>query len=70
MFTDKRNDTETTESIHGLAAASQGSFVYHLHAAVVCCIIPGEIEDGGLATRMPVLGLTMGIAFRVRTAEG
>jgi len=50
------------------------SNVYHRRAAVVCCIIPGEtefgIEFGGLATRIPVLGLTIGIAFRVRTADG
>ncbi len=30
----------------------------------------GEIDNGGLATRMPVLGLTMGIAFLVLTAAG
>ena len=30
----------------------------------------GDIEDGGLGTRMPVLGLTMGMALRVRKAEG
>ena len=30
----------------------------------------GDIEEGGLGTRMPVLGLTIGIAFRVRKAEG
>ena len=32
--------------------------------------MPGEIEDGGLAIRIPVLGLTIGIALLVRTAEG
>ena len=37
---------------------------------MVCCIIPGEIDDGGLATRIPVLGFTIGMAFRVRTADG
>jgi len=30
----------------------------------------GDIEDGGLATLIPVLGLTMGMALRVRNAEG
>lgn len=30
----------------------------------------GDIDDGGLATLIPVLGLTMGMAFRVRKAEG
>jgi len=36
---------------------------YHpRRAALVCCIIPGETDDGGLATRMPVFGLTMGMA--------
>jgi hypothetical protein len=65
-----RNDTKTTESTHASAGVSIGSILYHLRAAVACCIIPGEIDDGGLATRMPVLGLTMGIAFLVRSADG
>jgi len=43
---------------------------YQRRATVCCCIIPGEIDDGGLETRIPVLGLTIGIAFRERTAEG
>ena len=30
----------------------------------------GDMEEGGLGTRMPVLGLTMGMALRVRKAEG
>ena len=30
----------------------------------------GEIDEGGLGTLIPVLGLTIGIAFRVRKAEG
>ncbi len=39
--------------------------------AVVCCIMPGEMDDGGLAMRVPVDGLTMGMALlRERTAEG
>lgn len=34
------------------------------------CIMPGEMEEGGLETRMPVLGLTIGMAFLDRIAEG
>ena len=30
----------------------------------------GEMEEGGLGTRMPVVGLTIGIALRVRNADG
>ena len=30
----------------------------------------GEIDDGGDGKRMPVLGLTIGMALRVRNAEG
>lgn len=30
----------------------------------------GDIDDGGEGTRMPVLGLTMGMALRVRRADG
>lgn len=37
---------------------------------VRCCIIAGDIEGGGLARLLPVLGLTIGIAFRGRKAEG
>jgi hypothetical protein len=40
----------------------QVGLVYHLRWSG--CMM----DDGGLATRMPVLGLTMGIAFRGRTA--
>jgi len=43
---------------------------YHRRARVCCCILAGEIDSGGLATRMPVLGLTIGMAFLVRTADG
>lgn len=65
-----RNDTERTEVEHASAGVSTRRVLYHRLAAVVCCIIPGEIDDGGLAIRMPVLGLTIGIAFLVRTADG
>jgi hypothetical protein len=35
------------------------------------CIMPGEILDGGLAMRLPVEGLTIGIALvPERMAEG
>jgi len=39
---------------------------------VVCCIIPGEMDDGGLAMRVPVEGFTMGMALvrDERIAEG
>lgn len=30
----------------------------------------GDIEEGGLGTRTPVLGLTIGMALRVRKADG
>lgn len=30
----------------------------------------GDIDEGGEGTRMPVLGLTMGMALRVRRADG
>jgi hypothetical protein len=70
LITATRNDTATTGSRHKLARVSTGSNLYHLRVAVVCCIIPGEIDDGGLATRMPVLGLTMGIAYVARSADG
>ncbi len=33
-------------------------------------LMPGDMESGRLGTRMPVLGLTIGIAFRARTAAG
>ena len=40
------------------------------YVAVCCCIMAGDIEDGGLGTRMPVFGFTMGMALRVRRAAG
>ena len=44
--------------------------VYQRRVYVCCCILTGEMDRGGLATRMPVLGLTMGMALRDRRAEG
>lgn len=35
-----------------------------------CCIMAGDMEGGGLARLFPVLGFTIGIAFRGRKAEG
>ena len=40
------------------------------HRRWAFCIEAGEIEVGGLVKVMPVLGLTIGITLRVRTAEG
>jgi hypothetical protein len=37
---------------------------------MVCCILAGEADGDGLAIVMPVAGLMMGIAFRVRVAAG
>ena len=63
------NDTETATWENALAEEAVKD-PYHRDGGVGCCIIPGEMDDGGLATRMPVMGLTMGIAFLVRRAEG
>lgn len=44
---------------------------YHRRTAVACCIMPGEMEDGGLAMRLPVEGFTIGMALlRERIADG
>lgn len=34
------------------------------------CIMPGDMEVGGLVKVIPVLGLTIGMTLRVRDAEG
>jgi len=46
--------------------------LYQRRDMVVCCIIPGEMDDGGLAMRLPVEGFTMGMALvrDERIAEG
>jgi hypothetical protein len=65
---DKHSGTTTSTEDRALL---RWRFPYHRRAAVVCCIIPGEIDDGGLAMRLPVEGLTMGMALlRDRIAEG
>ena len=46
------------------------TLLYHRGLEAACWSMPGEIEFGGLAIRMPVVGLTMGIALRLRTAAG
>ena len=43
---------------------------YQRRVYVCCCIMAGEMDRGGLATLIPVLGLTIGIALRVRNADG
>ena len=44
---------------------------YHRRAYVCCCIRAGEMDDGGGdATRIPVLGFTIGMALRARMAAG
>ena len=43
---------------------------YHRRAYVCCCILAGDEDCGGEATRMPVVGLTMGMALRARMADG
>jgi hypothetical protein len=35
-----------------------------------CCILAGDADGDGLDMVMPVAGLMMGIAFRVRVADG
>ena len=61
-YSDTNNDKHGGRALLGL---------YHRRAAVVWCIIPGEIDDGGLAMRLPVEGLTIGMALvRERIAEG
>lgn len=43
---------------------------YQRRVYVCCCIMAGEMDRGGLATLIPVLGFTIGIALRVRRADG
>lgn len=63
--------SDTTNGPHGVRA-QEVETLYHRRAAVVCCIMPGEMDDGGLAMRFPVEGFTMGIALvrEERIAEG
>jgi len=49
---------------------AQSWWLYHRRVNVCCCILAGEMDNGGLATLIPVLGLTIGMAFLVRMAEG
>jgi hypothetical protein len=52
-------------------AATQHAAPWHYHLRYVCCCIwPGDTLFGGDATRMPVLGFTMGIALCDRTGVG
>lgn len=43
---------------------------YHRRPMDCCCIRPGDTDGGGLDIEMPVAGLIIGIALRVRVAEG
>lgn len=36
----------------------------------ICCILAGDTDCGGLDMLMPVLGLTIGMALRIRVAAG
>jgi len=48
----------------------QAQQVYQRRLIVCCCILAGDTDWGGLDMLIPVLGLTMGIAFRIRVAAG
>jgi len=50
------------------SVARAGLALYHLR--MLCCILEGDTEGGGLDMVMPVAGLTMGMALRARVAEG
>lgn len=43
---------------------------YHRCPYDRCCIMAGDIDGGGLVRLLPVLGLTIGMAFRGRKADG
>jgi len=43
--------------------------VYH-RRPIACCILAGDTDGGGLDMLIPVLGLTMGMALRIRVAAG
>lgn len=43
--------------------------LYHLRP-IPCCILAGDTDGGGLDMLIPVVGLTIGIAFRTRVAAG
>ena len=62
----QRTDTGVTTSGTELSQGHQLSY----HRPPIC-IIPGEMLFGGLAMRLPVLGLTMGMALvPERIADG
>jgi hypothetical protein len=42
---------------------------YH-RRPIVCCILAGDTDGEGLAIVMPVAGLIIGMALRVRVAAG
>lgn len=50
--------------------AEQVYCVYQRRPSVCCCILAGDTDCGGLDMLIPVLGLTMGIALRIRVAAG
>lgn len=53
-----------------LVGESRHDDLYQRRTNVCCCILAGDIDSGGLATLIPVLGFTIGIAFLVRIADG
>jgi len=60
-----------TQRMQARSMSTAGRALYHRREAVVCCITPGEMEDGGLEMRVPVMGFTIGIALLLeRRAEG
>jgi len=59
-------DDKTLTNEQTSIAASKA---YQRRWVVACCIMPGEMDDGGLA-RVRESGLTIGMGFLDRIADG
>jgi len=70
MTSARQEYSDTTTASNG-SKSWPSQALYHRRAAVCCCIMPGEMDEGGLAMRVPVVGFTMGMALlRERMADG
>jgi len=70
LFATTTNGLRLAQSRLGVHRSETSRPASYHRLPTVCCTRAGETEGGGLDKLMPVTGLTIGIGFRGREAEG
>jgi hypothetical protein len=65
----EKQSSQKTEAGKLPQKKESGASLYHLRP-IPCCILAGDTDGGGLDMLTPVWGFTIGIALRIRVADG